>query len=114
MDKKWNLWQEEGKSGERNGEEESNGVSTNGNGRVGSNEKENETKQEKTEANENSAVKESPVKTAAQTDTDYAKLEESAFSKLTIPACSTIKHKVLFTFIHLKQIFDIEHQKNYT
>lgn len=96
MDKRWNLWQP------KSGDDESTATTTTAASEPASNtEVTNQTngssELNKSVGDENAATttesKESPVKAAQAGDTDYAKLEDMAFTKLVPTDAQTIKHK---------------------
>ena len=102
MDKRWNLWQP------KSGDEDSTATTTTAASEPASNtEVTNQTngssELNKSVGDENAATttesKESPVKAAQAGDTDYAKLEDMAFTKLVPTDAQTIKHKVFHLFL---------------
>ena len=108
MDERWNLWQEAPTETTTTSEQTTTttSTSTSGGGDVGTNGGETTTTtttaSESKDETTTTTSGDSPVKTAAAAaaaaETDYAKLEDLAFSKLPLAECPPIKHKVLSLF----------------
>ena len=83
MDKRWGLWQEGGEAAQAEAErlaaaEQANGKAAD---EAGADAKP-------------AAAADDKAAAAAQTEGDYAKLEETAFTRLTPSQCPPVKHKV--------------------